>query len=108
MFILVNELTGDFATFEPLGDRVRIVERIGGEYDPPADLQIDVARALWRVFVEDGFRRDRKAEEEYDEQCEAQARSEQYAEAYNDARMFGYDHADAAYCANRHIRGEAY
>ena len=108
MFILTNAVTGDSATFEPWGDRVRIVEYIGGEYDPPADLPIDVARVLWVVMVEDGFRRDRKAEGEYDEQCEAQARSEQYAEAYNDARMFGYDHADASFVANRHIRGEAY
>ena len=112
MFILMNAVTGDSATFEPLGDRVRIVERIGGERDEPADLPIDVARKLWVIMVEDGFRRDRTAEQLaeqlYDEYCEAESRSEQYAEAYSEARMFGYDHADAAFCANRHIRGEAY
>jgi hypothetical protein len=108
MFILTNAMTGDSASFEPWGDRVRIVEYIGGEYDPPADLPIDVARVLWGVFVEDGFTRDRRAEESVAAGQEAEMLSEQYAEAYNDARTFGYDHADAAYCANRHIRGEAY
>jgi len=118
MFILTHA-NGDIAEFIDLGDNVLVTEIIGGEIDPEVRLPKEVARGLWKAFVAQGFRRDRDAEGDgweehwmasrcYKHEEDDDYKSEQYAETYNDARMFGYDHADAAFCASQHVRGEAY
>lgn len=105
MFILTHA-NGDIAEFINLGDDVLVTEIIGGEIDPEVRLPKEIARGLWKQFVAQGFRRDRDAEGDYWEDDDLE--SERYAETYNDARMFGYDHDDAAFCASQHVRGEAY
>ena len=119
MFALLHA-NGDAAYFLTWGDNIEVIKIIGGEVDAPALLPREVARGLWKALVAQGFRRDRDAEGDYlAELHRAELKysqaidwedddSERYAETYNDARMFGYDHDDAAFCASQHVRGEAY